>query len=174
MSEQECLAVVEGIKAYKEYLSHQKFTVYKDQQALKWLHSVKDTSTRLGRWAIQLQEYQYDVVHKQGRVHLNADALSRRTYDTSVIEVTEDNSVNSVTLEPKLDSKQYIKVEFTHKSEPTISVADKDAEDLDEVPEEPINKFSGKTVSDLQKKIALILGTFLNILKTAPFQMTKS
>ena len=152
VSEQECLAVVEGIKAYKEYLSHQKFTVYTDHQALKWLHSVKDTSTRLGRWAIQLQEYQYDVVHKQGRVHLNADALSRRTYDTSVIEVTEDNSVNSVTLEPKLDSKQYIKVEFTYKSEPTISVADKDAEDLDEVPEEPINKFPGKTVSDLPKE----------------------
>ena len=49
VSEQECLAVVEGIKAYKEYLSHQKFTVYTDHQALKWLQSVKDTSTRLGR-----------------------------------------------------------------------------------------------------------------------------
>ena len=149
---QVALAVVVGIKAYKEYLSHQKFTVYTDHQALKWLHSVKDTSTRLGRWAIQLQEYQYDVVHKQGRVHLNADALSRRTYDTSLIEVMEDISVNSVTLEPNSDSKQYIKVEFIYKSEPTISVADKDAEDLDEVPEEPINKFPGKTVSGLQKE----------------------
>ena len=98
VSEQECLAVVEGIKAYKEYLSHQKFTVYTDHQAFKWLHSVKDTSTRLRRWAIQLQEDQYDVVHKQGRVYLNADALSRRTYDTSVIEVTEDMMMMSWSL----------------------------------------------------------------------------
>ena len=57
-----------------------------------------------------------------------------------------------MTLEPNSDSKQYIKAEFTYKSEPTISVADKNAEDLDEVPEEPINKFPGKTVSDLQKE----------------------
>ena len=42
VSGQECLAVVEGIKAYKEYLS-KKFTVYTDHQALKWFNSVKDT-----------------------------------------------------------------------------------------------------------------------------------
>ena len=57
-----------------------------------------------------------------------------------------------MTLEQNSDSKQYIKVEFIYKSEPAISVADKDAEDLDEVPQKLINKFPGKTVSDLQKE----------------------
>ena len=77
VSEQECLAVVDGMEAYKEYLT-KCFTVITDHQALKWLNSVKDTSSRLGRWALKLQGYDFEIVHKPGRVHMNADALSRR------------------------------------------------------------------------------------------------
>ena len=38
VSEQECLAVVDGIKAYKEYLT-KHFIVVTDHQPLKWLNS---------------------------------------------------------------------------------------------------------------------------------------
>lgn len=81
VTEKECLAVVDGIKAYREYLSHQPFTVYTDHKALQWLNNMKDPSSRLGRWALRLQEYQYEIVHKKGKNNQNADALSRRTYD---------------------------------------------------------------------------------------------
>ena len=72
VSKQECLAIVDGIKAYKDYLT-KCFTVITDQ-ALKWLNSVEDTSFRLGRWALELQGYDFEIVHKPGRVHMNADA----------------------------------------------------------------------------------------------------
>ena len=45
VSEQECLAVMEGIKAYSVCLSR-KSTVYTDHQDLKCLHSIRDPRSR--------------------------------------------------------------------------------------------------------------------------------
>ena len=47
ITEKECLAVLEGITKNKVYLSHAKFKVYTDHQALVWLHKSKDTNSRL-------------------------------------------------------------------------------------------------------------------------------
>ncbi|MES9881486.1 MAG: reverse transcriptase family protein [Sedimenticola sp.] len=96
VSEIECLAVVEGIKAYREYLAHHRFTVYTDHKALTWLQSLKDPSNRLGRWAMHLQGYDYEVVHKEGRVHKNADALSRRPYDRPLPDKLPPNNTPTV------------------------------------------------------------------------------
>ena len=49
---------------------------------------MKDPSSRLGRWALKLQEYQYNVIHKDGKNNKHADALSRRPYDDSGTPVT--------------------------------------------------------------------------------------
>ena len=84
VTEKECLSVVEGIRAYGEYLSHQPFTVYTDHKALQWLNNLKDSPNRLGRWALKLQEYQYTVIHKEGKNNKHADALSRRVYDDAL------------------------------------------------------------------------------------------
>jgi hypothetical protein len=37
VTEQECLAVIEGIRYFKEYLTHQAFHIFTDHQALVWL-----------------------------------------------------------------------------------------------------------------------------------------
>jgi hypothetical protein len=39
--------------------------------------SVKDPGSRLLRWRIQLQEYEYGLLYKPGVQNANADALSR-------------------------------------------------------------------------------------------------
>jgi hypothetical protein len=39
--------------------------------------SVKDSGSRLLRWRIQLEEYDYEIVYKPGKQNANADALSR-------------------------------------------------------------------------------------------------
>ena len=38
---------------------------------------MKESEGKLARWLEQLQEYDFEVVHRKGRNHLNADALSR-------------------------------------------------------------------------------------------------
>ena len=149
VSEQECLAVVEGIKAYKEYLSFQKFTVYTDHQALKWLNSIKDPSTRLGRWAILLQEYQYEIVHKQGKVHQNADALSRQSYETEANDASENKEISSIHLGQASENKQYMQVEFTYKSENNVAIVETNNKEVDE--DQPI-QLQGEPVAELQKQ----------------------
>lgn len=64
----------------KVYLSHAKFQVYTDHQALVWLYKSKDTNSRLERCAL-LQNYSFDVIYKEGKKNQNADAISRIPYD---------------------------------------------------------------------------------------------
>ena len=74
-TEREALALVEG----------RKFTVVTDHISLCWLMNVKDASGRLARWALLLQHYDFNIIHRLGRIHVNADCLSRRPYDSCEI-----------------------------------------------------------------------------------------
>ncbi|MEW8546122.1 MAG: reverse transcriptase domain-containing protein [Candidatus Thiodiazotropha sp.] len=150
VSEQECLAVVEGIKAYSMYLS-KKFTVYTDHQALKWLHSIKDPQGRLGRWAIALQGKDFEVIHKIGRVHKNADALSRLPYEEQPTADTKGNdSVNVIQPQGNETSKEYVQVNFTYGTAPLVSELTQDWDDDQQNQKE--NPLQGKSVADLQRE----------------------
>ena len=82
-TEREALAVVDGIKRYQPYLSGKKFYVHTDHGSLSWLMSVKDPTGRLARWALRLQQYDFEIIHRPGPTNGNADALSRRRYSTT-------------------------------------------------------------------------------------------
>ncbi len=74
----ELLAVVCFVRHFRPYLLGTSFTVRTDHGSLKWLYSFKQPEGQLARWLEQLQEYNFQVVHRQGKQHGNADALSRR------------------------------------------------------------------------------------------------
>lgn len=80
-TEREALAVVDGIKRYQPYIFGQKFYVHTDHGSLSWLMNVKDPTGRLARWALQLQQHDFTIIHRPGPTNSNADALSRRLYD---------------------------------------------------------------------------------------------
>ena len=82
-TEREALALVEGIKKFQPYLFGRKFTVITDHSSLRWLMNVKDATGRLARWSLLLQQYNFEVVHRPGKAHSNADSLSRRPYEFS-------------------------------------------------------------------------------------------
>ena len=71
-TEREALALVEGIKKFQPYLQNRKFTVVTDHSSLRWLMNVKDASGRLARWALLLQQYDFEIVHRPGKIHGNA------------------------------------------------------------------------------------------------------
>ena len=81
--EKELLAVVWGCKHLRPYLYGRKFTVVTDHCPLVWIFNVKDPSSRLLRWRLKLEEYEYDIVYKRGSSNTNANALSRIQRDNT-------------------------------------------------------------------------------------------
>ena len=80
ITDKEGLALVEGICYFKHFLMANKCTVYTDYSSLKKLDLAKQTAGRRQRWYDYLQGFNFTLIHKPGRVHQNADALSRRAY----------------------------------------------------------------------------------------------
>ena len=75
--EGEALAAVWAIAHFRPYLYGQKFTLVTDHQPLKWLMESDKLTGKLARWALLLQEYDFEVVHRAGIANLDADGLSR-------------------------------------------------------------------------------------------------
>jgi transposase InsO family protein len=75
-SELECLAVVEAVEHFDNYL-HQPFKIITDHSALKWLLNFKNPKSRLFRWSIRLSTKNFEIIHRSGSKQQHVDALSR-------------------------------------------------------------------------------------------------
>ena len=77
VTRRELLAIVYFLKQYRHYLYGQKFKVRTDHGALRWLMNFKDPQGQVARWLEVLGTYNFEVEHRPGLRHNNADALSR-------------------------------------------------------------------------------------------------
>lgn len=119
-SDVECLAVIEGIREYKTYLSNNEFLVFTDHKPLQYLMSQKSTTGRLARWSLELQGYNFKIIHKEGKSNVVADALSRRTYQ-------DNDACNKVTLAHAIEAFEHgttIEVEFHYESSAQITAVE--------------------------------------------------
>eukprot|EP00245_Coleochaete_scutata_P000411 TRINITY_DN1051_c1_g1_i1.p1 TRINITY_DN1051_c1_g1~~TRINITY_DN1051_c1_g1_i1.p1 ORF type:complete len:1227 (+),score=252.29 TRINITY_DN1051_c1_g1_i1:430-3681(+) len=75
--EGECLAAVWAVAHFRCYLYGREFTLVTDHQPLRWLMENDKLTGKLARWALILQEYDFQVVHRAGVTNQDADGLSR-------------------------------------------------------------------------------------------------
>ena len=94
-TEREALAVIDGIKRFQPYLTGRKFIVHTDHTALKWLMSIQNPTGRLARWSMLIQNFDFDIVHRPGKLNGNADALSRRPYGTCSLNALDSAGVQT-------------------------------------------------------------------------------
>ncbi|XP_067358906.1 uncharacterized protein [Channa argus] len=78
VTRRELLAVVLAVRHFRPYLLGTRFTLRTDHASLTWLLNFKQPEGQVARWLEILQEYDFDIQHRPGRQHGNADALSRR------------------------------------------------------------------------------------------------
>ena len=76
--DKEAYAVVTSIKRWDQFLSTGRFKLYTDAEAVSFMMSKKESkSPRMHNWALELQNYNFDLLHLPGSANTVPDALSR-------------------------------------------------------------------------------------------------
>ena len=73
----ELLAVVTFTRHFRSFFLGHPFTPRTDHGSLTWLTNFKEPERQIARWLERLQELEFNIVHRQGNKHINADSLSR-------------------------------------------------------------------------------------------------
>ena len=77
VTRKELLSLVHFVKHYRHYLLGKQFKIRTDHNSLRWLMKTKNPEGQMARWIDALSSYQFDVEHRPGRKHSNANDLSR-------------------------------------------------------------------------------------------------
>lgn len=112
--EKELLAILWSTQHFRPYLYGREFIICTDHKPLTWLFSVKDPGSRLVRWRLKLQEYQYKIVYKPGITNQNADALSR--IQVNLVRLDELTSNTEFSKEIAKIPVDYYKISHSDKS----------------------------------------------------------
>jgi hypothetical protein len=88
--EKELLGIVFAVSKFRCFVYGTKFTVFCDHNPLKYISTMKDPSRRIARWLMLLQDYDFQVEYRPGKINLNADSLSRLPLAASLVPVDND------------------------------------------------------------------------------------
>ena len=78
VTKKELAALVFGLKQYRQYLLGRKCIIRTDHSALLYLRTAKELVEQQARWLDFIEEFDFELVHRAGVSHGNADAMSRR------------------------------------------------------------------------------------------------
>ncbi|KAK9739540.1 RNase H-like domain found in reverse transcriptase [Popillia japonica] len=103
--EKEMLAIVFSLEKLKYYLAGNKFELQTGNIALTHMTKTRFTNSRLYRWSILIQEYDFDITYRRGTNNITADSLTRKDVTEwdqylKVIEKYINNVPNVVTEQP--------------------------------------------------------------------------
>lgn len=133
--EKELLAIVWATKYFRPYLFGHKFKIITDHKPLTWLFSLKEPNSKLVRWRLRLEEFDYEIFYKKGKQNTNADALSRAEINFSETSNSRNNS--SETSNSQADVSE------------TLDTVHSGAENLSDgipISERPLNEFTFRLI----------------------------
>ena len=96
VTERECLAVLWAIRKFRPYVEGYHFTVITDHSSLKWLGNLHNPTGRLARWTLELQAYDFEIIHRIGSLNYVPGALSRM-YEDETDEIASVTTAEETT-----------------------------------------------------------------------------
>jgi len=82
-TEIEAAAVMWALERFRPYIYGIRVLVRTDHSPLEYLRKCTNKCARLERWALKLQEFQFDIQHRPGAQQKHVDALSRAPVEES-------------------------------------------------------------------------------------------
>ena len=119
--DKELLAIVEVFREWRVYLDGVHTTVFADHRNLEHFKDLKTPLPRQVRWGWKLQNFDFDIVHRPGKLNARADALSRKEQDYEAVQKEKENLTFNVfpeshlirsvstTIPPSLSSSYFIR-----------------------------------------------------------------
>jgi len=92
ITRKELLAVYYFVTQYKQFLLGKKFIIRTDHKALKWLLNWDSPNTsQYCSWVAELEIYDFEIQHRPGEKHTNADFFSRPFSACGQCEINHEN-----------------------------------------------------------------------------------
>ena len=93
------------LEHFHKYLYGTPILLRTDHASLTWLLQFKTPEGQVSRWIEKLHEYDFKIEHRKGRLHNNADVLSRRPCEVGCnhcqrVEQKEHIQVKQSVVEP--------------------------------------------------------------------------
>lgn len=139
--EKECLAIIQAVKIFRPYVYGRKFKIISDHQPLQWLFNLREPNSKLVRWRLKLEEFDYEIQYKKGSANTNADFLSR--LESYPLEIkTEDDLLSLFNNPGDISTREPIEIEEL----------DEVLTPVDRTPAEPVQN----PVQPVQQKIKIL------------------
>ncbi len=86
VSELECLAIVASLKHFEYFVYSKEVTVVTDHKPCLALENGSHLNKRLLRFALVLQQFNVFLEYRPGKLHANADGMSRQAWPSAEVE----------------------------------------------------------------------------------------
>lgn len=97
-----------AMKRYRHFLEGRKFTLRTDSGCLTWLNRFKGMKSKLLRWALLLQEFDFEIEHVPGWLNELPDYLSRNPLPEPESSKFNADDLDRLALNPIVNPYEYV------------------------------------------------------------------
>lgn len=112
-TEKEAYGALICLRRFAPFLLYRKFRLETDHSALLWILKQKDAKGRIGRWILEFQQFEFDMIHRPGRELVVSDTLSR---NISSVQMKEDKWFDEICNGMFEDPSKYPEFKFENDS----------------------------------------------------------